>query len=107
MQIPRAGLAGVVQTAARFAVDRVAEQPDISLVLVASRLHLLLSEMRKVIAPVMLLFLAVVHGPTQAQALVSSLFPNVFPLATSEPAMLFLTGLALLSLSSVGRGRTR
>ena len=43
----------------------------------------------------------------QAQALVSSLFPNVFPLATSEPAMLFLTGLALLSLSSVGRGRTR
>jgi len=74
---------------------------------VASRLHLLLSEMRKVIAPVMLLLLAVVHGPTQAQALVSSLFPNVFPLATSEPAMLFLTGLTLLSLSSVGRGRTR
>ena len=55
----------------------------------------------------MLLLLAVVHGPTQAQALVSSLFPNVFPLATSEPAMLLLTGLALLSLSSVGRGRTR
>jgi hypothetical protein len=63
--------------------------------------------MRKIIAPVMLLLLAVVHGPTQAQALVSSLFPSVFPLATSEPAMLFLTGLALLSLSSVGRGRTR
>jgi hypothetical protein len=63
--------------------------------------------MRKTIAPVMLLLFAVIQGPTQAQALVSSLFPNVFPLATSEPAMLFLTGLALLSLSSVGRGRTR
>jgi hypothetical protein len=74
---------------------------------VASRLQFLLSNMRRVIAPVMLLLLAVVHGPTQAQALVSSLFPSVFPLATSEPATLMLTGLALLSLSSVGRGRTR
>jgi len=64
-------------------------------------------DIRKVIAPVMLSLLAVVHGPTQAQALVSSLFPNVFPLATSEPAMLLLTGLALLSLASVGGGRTR
>jgi hypothetical protein len=63
--------------------------------------------MRKVIAPAMLLLLAVLHGPTQAQALVSSLFPNVFPLANSEPAMLFFTGLALLSLSSLGRGRPR
>ena len=63
--------------------------------------------MRKIVAPLLLLLLAVVHAPRQAQALVSSLFPNVFPLATSEPAMLFLTGLALLSLSSVGRGRTR
>ena len=73
----------------------------------ASGLHFTQTGMRKIIAPVMLLLLAVVHGPTQAQALVSSLFPSVFPLATSEPAMLFLTGLALLSLSSVGRGRTR
>jgi len=75
--------------------------------LLASRLHLPLGDMRKIISPVMLLLLAVLHGPTQAQALVSSLFPNVFPLATSEPAMLFLTGVALLSLSSVGRGRSR
>ena len=73
----------------------------------ALRLQFLLNDMRKVIAPVMLLLIAVIHGPTQAQALVSSLFPNVFPLATSEPAMLLLTGLALLSLSSVGRGRIR
>jgi hypothetical protein len=55
----------------------------------------------------MLLLLAVVHGPTQAQALVSSFFPDIFPLATSEPAMLLLTGLALLSLSAVGRTRSR
>ena len=60
--------------------------------------------MRKVIAPVMLLLLAVVHGPTQAQALVSSLFPNVFPLATSEPAMLFLTA-ARAPESRLGRPR--
>jgi hypothetical protein len=80
---------------------------DSAKVFLASRLQFSQTGMRKIIAPVMLLLLAVVHGPTQAQALVSSLFPNVFPLATSEPAMLFLTGLALLSLSSVGRGRTR
>ena len=73
----------------------------------ALRLHFLLADMRKAIAPVTLLLIAIIHGPTQAQALVSSLFPNVFPLATSEPAVLVLTGLALLSLSSVGRGRAR
>ena len=80
---------------------------DIATLGMASRLHFTQTDMRKIIAPVMLLVLAIVHGPTQAQALVSSLFPSVFPLATSEPAMLFLTGLALLSLSSVGRGRSR
>ena len=63
--------------------------------------------MRKVVAPLMLLLLAVVHGPTQAQALVSSFFPDIFPLASSEPATLILTGLALLSLASVGITRSR
>ncbi|HEV8585430.1 MAG TPA: hypothetical protein VGT02_10730 [Methylomirabilota bacterium] len=63
--------------------------------------------MRKVIAPALLLLLAVLHAPTNAQALVSSLFPNVFPLAASEPGTLVLTGLALIGLSSVGRGRAR
>ncbi len=58
--------------------------------------------MRKILALLTLLLLAVVHAPTQAQALVSSLFPDIFPLATSEPAMLLLTGLALLSLASLG-----
>ena len=60
-----------------------------------------------VLAPVVLLFLAMVHAPTHAQALVSSLFPDIFPLAASEPAMLVLTGLALLSLASVGSTRHR
>ena len=63
--------------------------------------------MRKVLAPVVLLFLAMVHAPTHAQALVSSIFPDIFPLAASEPAMLVLTGLALLSLASVGSTRHR
>jgi hypothetical protein len=63
--------------------------------------------MRKILAPLLLLLLAVVHAPRQAQALVSSFFPDIFPLATSEPVMLFLTGLALISLASVGSNRPR
>ena len=63
--------------------------------------------MRRVVAPVMLLLLAVVHAPTQAQALVSSFFPDIFPLATSEPVTLLMTGAALLSLASVGTSRQR
>ena len=56
---------------------------------------------------VVTIFPAMVHAPTHAQALVSSLFPDIFPLAASEPAMLVLTGLALLSLASVGSTRHR
>jgi hypothetical protein len=63
--------------------------------------------MRKIVAPLLLLMLAVVHVPTQAQALVSSFFPDIFPLATSEPVMLLLTGIALISLASVGSNRPR
>jgi hypothetical protein len=63
--------------------------------------------MRKIVALFTLLLLVVVHGPTQAQALVSSLFPDIFPLASSEPATLVLTGLALLSLASLGSSRQR
>jgi hypothetical protein len=63
--------------------------------------------MRKIVAPLLLLLLAVVHAPRQAQALVSSFFPDIFPLATSEPVLLLLTGLALLSLASVGSNRPR
>ena len=64
--------------------------------------------MRKIVGPLLLLMLAVVHAPRQAQALVSSFFPDIhFPLATSEPVMLLLTGLALISLASVGSNRPR
>jgi hypothetical protein len=64
-------------------------------------------KVRKVVAPLMLLLLGVVHAPTQAQALVSSFFPDIFPIATSEPVMLLLTGFALLSLASLGSSRQR
>ena len=63
--------------------------------------------MRKIMALLTLLMLAVVHAPAQAQALVSSFFPDIFPLASSEPAMLVVTGIALLSLASVGSSRQR
>jgi hypothetical protein len=56
--------------------------------------------MRRAVAPLMLLLLAVLHAPTQAQALVSFL-PDFF-FSTNEPATLILTGVALLSLSQVG-----
>jgi hypothetical protein len=63
--------------------------------------------MRKVLALLMLLLLAVVHAPQQAQALVSSFFPDIFPLPTSEPVMMLFTGFALLILASVGSNRPR
>jgi hypothetical protein len=51
----------------------------------------------------MVLSLAVLHAPSSAQALMSSLLPDLFPLGTSEPAMLIFTGVALLSLARIGR----
>jgi hypothetical protein len=50
----------------------------------------------------MVLVLAVLHAPTSAQALVSSLWPDLFTLGTSEPAALLLTGVALLFLARRG-----
>jgi hypothetical protein len=62
--------------------------------------------MRRALAPVMLLVLAVLHAPTQAQAVVFSLLPDILSFGTtSEPAMLFMTGIALLSLAAVGTRR--
>lgn len=57
--------------------------------------------MHRAVALLMVLLLAVVHAPTSAQALMSSFLPDLFPLGTSEPAMLLLTGLALLSLARI------
>ena len=48
--------------------------------------------MRRVVASLMLLLVAVAHAPTPAQ--------------TSEPISLVLTGLALLSLAQLGHRRT-
>ena len=59
--------------------------------------------MRRAVAVLMVLLLAVLHAPTSSQALMSSLLPDLFPMGTSEPAMLILTGVALLSLARVGK----
>ena len=48
--------------------------------------------MRKGVAAVMLLLLAIVHAPGSAQALVFSLLPDFLALGTYEPMVLMLTG---------------
>jgi hypothetical protein len=58
--------------------------------------------MRRVLALIMVVFLAVVHAPTPAQALVFSVLQDLFP-GTNEPGLLILTGITLLSLSQLGR----
>jgi hypothetical protein len=59
--------------------------------------------MRRMVALSMVLMLAVLHAPLSAQAFMSSFLPDLFPLGTSEPAMLVLTGVALLSLAGIGK----
>ena len=61
--------------------------------------------MRKAVALLMVLLLAVLHTPSSAQAFMSSLLSDFFPFGTGEPGMLFLTGLALLSLARIGSRR--
>lgn len=58
--------------------------------------------MRRAVAFLMVVLLAVLHTPTSAQALMSSLLSDFFPFGTGEPGMLFLTGVALLSLARIG-----
>ena len=58
--------------------------------------------MRRGVALVMVLLLALLHTPSPAQALMSSLLSDIFPFGTTEPGMLFLTGVALLSLARIG-----
>jgi hypothetical protein len=57
--------------------------------------------MRRMLALSMMLLLAVLHAPLSAQALMSPFLP--VPILTSEPAMLLLTGVTLLSLARVGK----
>jgi len=62
--------------------------------------------MRRVVASLMLLLVAVALAPTPAQALVFSVFHDFLPFGvTSEPASLLLVGLALLSLAQLGHRR--
>jgi hypothetical protein len=62
--------------------------------------------MSRIIASIALLLLAVVHAPSQAQALVFSVFQDLFPFSTTnEPITLILTGIGLLSLAQFGRPR--
>ena len=63
--------------------------------------------MRRAVASLMLLLVAVAHAPMPAQALGFSVFQDILPFGiTSEPISLFLTGLALLSLAQLGQRRT-
>lgn len=58
--------------------------------------------MRRALVSLLLLLLAVVHAPTQAQAVVFSMFGELFPFGSNEPGMLLLTGVGLLSLAYIG-----
>ena len=62
--------------------------------------------MSRILASAALLMLAVVHAPSQAQALVFSVFQDLFPFSTNEPITLILTGIGLLSLAQLGRPRS-
>ena len=58
--------------------------------------------MRRAVAFLMISLLVVLHAPSSAQALVTSFLSDLLPFGTSEPAMLLLTGVTLLSLSRLG-----
>ena len=64
--------------------------------------------MRGMVAPVMVLLLALLHAPPQAQALLFDYLPSdIVQLSASEPVTLLLTALALLSLARVGTASGR
>jgi hypothetical protein len=59
------------------------------------------------VAALIWLLLIVLHAPTQAQAVVFSLFPDFLSFNATESAMLVLTGVALVALAKVGVPRRR
>jgi hypothetical protein len=63
--------------------------------------------MRKLRTLVVISVLVVLHAPSQAQALLfRDLFPaDFFAIGTNEPALLLLTGLALIALGRIGAPR--
>ena len=62
--------------------------------------------MRRMLAALIWWLVGVVHTPSDAQAVVYSFFPGFLSFGGHEPATLFLTGVALLSLPAL-RGRRR
>ncbi len=63
---------------------------------------------RRLLMPLALLLLAVVHSPLTAQARLFDFLPtDLLGLGSSEPVVLLLTGLALLSLGRFGAARPR
>jgi hypothetical protein len=63
---------------------------------------------RRLLTAVPILLLAVLEAPLQARALLFEFLPSDFlALGASEPVMLLLTGLTLLSLSRVGSHGSR
>jgi hypothetical protein len=64
--------------------------------------------MRVIVAPIMVMLLALLHAPPQAQALLFDLLPpNLVQLGSSEPVTLALTGLTLLSLARLSASGAR
>ena len=61
--------------------------------------------MSRIVATLLVILTAVIHAPSPAQALVFSVFQELFPFGTNEPGMLFLTGITLLALARAGRQR--
>jgi hypothetical protein len=65
------------------------------------------SRMRKLVGPILILVLAVLHAPQPAQALLYEYFPSTFlDLGANEPVMLLVTGLALLGLGRAAAARS-
>jgi hypothetical protein len=58
--------------------------------------------MRRAVAPLILLLLAVFLAPPHAQAVMSAFLPDFLPLGANEPAALVLTGVVLLGLARLG-----
>jgi hypothetical protein len=65
-------------------------------------------QVHRLVTAVLILLLAVLDAPLQARALLFDFLPgDLLALGASEPVMLLLTGLLLLSLSRIGLHTSR
>jgi hypothetical protein len=63
--------------------------------------------MRKLVGPITILVLAILHAPQPAQALLHEYLPATFlDLGASEPVTLLITGVALLGLGRAAAARS-